>query len=370
MTMWWKIFLLERYLFGQMMTPVLMGVGGGTLLLTVGKLFNLAESLVEDKAPALDVLKLLMLDMPATLVLAMPIAGMFATMLTLVKLSSNSELTAMRAAGVPYRRIFVPILIVSLGMSLTSFVISNGLVPFSRQAIREIDQQAIVAQVQQEQNQDVFFKTRGGLWFFIRTVNPKLNTMEDVTILTMVTAEDSSEEMESVTVAAQAGWDGRSWTLRDGVTHYYDADGLSVYEDPFDTKVLDVSDDLSTLMLPPQSPDELSLPDLSNRIVDLKGSNVATQALETEWHLRFSLPLANFFAVVISLPLAIQSTKQVGRYGGVVLGILLVFVYYVILNVSRSLGEAGAIEAWIAAWSHNLIFGSIGALLLTRFLVR
>ncbi len=368
--MGWKIFLLERYLFGQMMMPVLMGVSGGTLLLTVGKLFNLAESLVEDQVPALDVLKLLVLDLPATLVLAMPIAGLFATMLTSVKLSSNSELTAMRAAGVPYRRIFVPILLVSLGMSLASFWVSNGVVPVSRQAIREIDQQAIVAQVQQEQNQDVFFKTQGGLWFFIRAVNPKLNTMEDVTILQMTPTSDSREQMESVTVAAQADWDGRLWTLKDGVIHYYDASGISVYEDPFETKSLDVSADLSTLMLPPQSPDELSLPDLGQRISDLRGSNVKTQALETEWHLRFSLPLANFFAVLISLPLAIQSTKQVGRYGGVVLGILLVFVYYVILNVSRSLGEAGAVEPWLAAWSHNLIFGSFGLLLIARFIIR
>ena len=368
--MGWKIFLLERYLFGQMMMPVLMGVSGGTLLLTVGKLFNLAESLVEDQVPALDVLKLLVLDLPATLVLAMPIAAMFATMLTSVKLSSNSELTAMRAAGVPFRRIFVPILLVSLGMSLVSFWVSNGVVPVSRQSIREIDQQAIVAQVQQEQNQDVFFKTQGGLWFFIRSVNPKLNTMEDVTILQMTPLSESREQMESVMVAAQADWDGRSWTLKDGVVHYYDASGLSVYEDPFETKSLDVSSDLSTLMLPPQSPDELSLPDLSRRISDLKGSNLATQALETEWHLRFSLPLANFFAVLISLPLAIQSTKQVGRYGGVVLGILLVFVYYVILNVSRSLGEAGAVEPWLAAWSHNVIFGGFGFLLIARFIVR
>lgn len=365
-----KIFLLERYLFGQMLMPVVMGVSGGTLLLMVGKLFNLAESLVEDQVPAWDVLKLLVLDLPATLVLAMPIAGMFATMLTLVKLSSNSELTAMRAAGVPYGRMFMPILCVSLVMSLGSFLVSNGLVPVSRQAIREIDQQAIVAQVQQEQNQDVFFKTQDGLWFFIRSVNPKLNTMEDVTILTMVTTPEGREQIEAVTVAAQANWDGRAWTLQNGVAHIYDGNGLSLYEEPFSSMTLEVSGDLSTLMLPPQSPDELSLPDLGRRIADLKGSNVKTQALETEWHLRFSLPLANFFAVMISLPLAIQSTKQVGRYGGIVLGILLVFVYYVILNVSRSLGEAGAVEPWMAAWSHNVIFGGVGSLLLLRFVVR
>jgi lipopolysaccharide export system permease protein len=46
-----KFWLLERYLFGQMLTPVLTGVAGGTLLLLVGRLFTLAERLVEGSVP-------------------------------------------------------------------------------------------------------------------------------------------------------------------------------------------------------------------------------------------------------------------------------------------------------------------------------
>ncbi len=365
----WTFFLLERYLFGQMLMPVVSGVAGGTLLLTAGKLFQLADKLVVDGAPPLDVLKLLLLDIPSTAVLAMPIAAMFATMLTFVKLSGNSELTALRAAGIPFRRIFLPVLLVGLMMSTASFGISNGLVPPSRKAIRDIDQAAIVAQTEADQNQDVFFKAQGNLWFFIRSVNPRLNIMEDVTILRMEPSGDGSgNQLAEITLAGQANWDGNQWTLSDGVSHDYGADGFSINEQEFSDQPLAVSSDLATLMLPPVAPEELSLPELYSIIKDRKNSSLDTREFEIEWHLRFSLPLASFFSILISLPLATHTARQVGRYGGVVFGILLVFTYYVILNVSRSLGEAGAVEPWLASWSHNILFGGIGSMLMVRFL--
>ncbi|MFS8868056.1 LptF/LptG family permease [Synechococcus sp. OH30] len=371
-----KFWLLERYLFGQMLTPLLAGLAGGTLLLLAGRLFTLAERLVEGSVPPLTVLQLLMLDLPEMVVLGMPIAAFFATLLTLGNLSGNSEITAMRAAGIPFTRIFRPLLLVGLLLSLSAFLISNVLLPASKREIRRIDQQALLAQATSPVQYDVFFKTTGvggtesldNLWFFIRQVDPRLNTMQDVTILRVDPLPGGKYRLAEVTLAAQAVWNGLDWTLSEGVTHHYGPDGLSLAEEPFDRKPLAVSQDLAALLQPPVPPNELSLPELAERISRLARSNLDTQALRTEFHMRFSLPLASFFAVLISLPLGSSTARRVGRYGGAVLGILLVFAYYVVLSVSRSLGEAGALPPWVAAWSFNLLFGGLGLLLLARFL--
>ncbi|MFS8897322.1 LptF/LptG family permease [Synechococcus sp. R3-13] len=363
-----KFWLLERYLFGQMLTPVLAGVAGGTLLLLVGRLFTLAERLVEGSVPPLTVLRLLVLDLPEMVVLGMPIAAFFATMLTLGKLSGNSEITAMRAAGIPFSRIFRPLLLVGLAMSLSAFFISNVLLPASKQQIRQIDQQALLAQATTPVQYDVFFKTEDNLWFFIRQVDPRLNTMQDVTILRVDPLPGGKYQLVEVTLAAQAVWNGLEWSLSEGATHLYGPTGLSIAEQTFHRKPLQVSQDLATLMQPPVPPSELSLPELAERISRLARSNLNTQALRTEFHMRFSLPLASFFAVLISLPLGSTTARRVGRYGGVVFGILLVFAYYVVLSVSRSLGEVGALPPWAAAWSFNILFGGIGLVLLARFL--
>ncbi len=362
--LWFPRLLLLRYLMGGMLQPLIAAIGGGTILLTAGRLFELADQLIRDRTPPLTVLQLLLLDIPDTMVLAMPIAALFATMLTLGRLSANSEVTALRSVGISYRQIFAPILLLGLLVSGVAYGINDGIMPLAKQRIRTLDRQIILADVNPRLNQDVFFKTRDGLWFFIRSVEPQRNVMRDVTILD-INPDSTTSRFRKILLATEANWDGTTWLLRDGVEHVYDAQGA--LERPFETYPLAIGSDLSTLMLPAVDPKELTSQELWQQIQDLAGSNLASVDLRTELHLRFSLPLASFFAVLIAMPMAIQSTRQIGRYGGIVVAILLIFVYYILLNISRSLGEAGAIEPWLAGWSHNIVFGGVGMILLLRF---
>ncbi|MEO1131538.1 MAG: LptF/LptG family permease [Cyanobacteria bacterium J06639_1] len=299
----------------------------------------------------------------------MPVAALFATMLTLGKLSSNSELTALRSVGVPFRRIFGPILILGLILSAISYGINDGIVPLTKQRIRTLDRYSILAETNPVQNRDVFIKTPENLWFFIKQVNPQQNSMQDVTVLEVNPVRQPDESpLRGVIHAREASWDGDQWTLQDGVAHQYNRAGIAIAETPFQKRPLEISADLATLMQPEIAPAELTSTELRQQIQAFSGSNLPTEALRTEWHLRFSLPLASFFAVVIAAPLAVRPARRAGRFNSIAFAIVLVFVYYVMLSISRSLGEAGAIAPWLASWSHNIAFGSIGSLLLLRYL--
>lgn len=362
-------FLLERFLLAEALRPTLVGVAGGTVLLTAGRLFELADKLVVEGIEPLTVLQLLVLDIPTTVVLAMPVAALFSTMLTLGKLSSNSELTALRSVGVPFRRIFGPILLLGLILSAISYSINDGLVPLTKQRIRTLDRFSILAETNPVQNRDVFIKTPENIWMFVKQVNPKQNSMQDVTVLEVnPTRAPDESPLRGVIHARQASWDGESWMLRNGVAHDYSPAGIAIAETPFDSQPLDISADLATLMQPEIAPAELTSLELRQQIQSFSTSNLPTAALRTEWHLRFSLPLASFFAIIIAAPLAIRPARRAGRFNSIAFAIVLVFVYYVMLSISRSLGEAGAIAPWLASWSHNIAFGSVGSLLMLRYL--
>jgi lipopolysaccharide export system permease protein len=88
----------------------------------------------------------------------------------------------------------------------------------------------------------------------------------------------------------------------------------------------------------------------------------------TEYHLKFAIPLASFFAILVAAPLGLQTVRQTGRYGSVALAIVLVFVYYVLMSLGRAMGRVGYIDPWLAAWLPNMIFGGVGLGLLWRFL--
>jgi lipopolysaccharide export system permease protein len=48
------------------------------------------------------------------------------------------------------------------------------------------------------------------------------------------------------------------------------------------------------------------------------------------------------------------------------MSLLTVIAFIAMLRFSQALGEAGALSPWLAAWTPNLFFGSIGLALLLR----
>jgi len=68
----------------------------------------------------------------ATLIpLALPIATLLASIMTLGGLGENSELLAIKAAGIPLQRVLKPLMILSFFISVGAFFASNNLIPVS-----------------------------------------------------------------------------------------------------------------------------------------------------------------------------------------------------------------------------------------------
>ncbi len=81
-----------------------------------------------------------------------PLATLFAAIMTMGNLGENYELLALKSAGVSLPRIMFSLLIVTLGMSVASFFVSNNLVPYSQRKIY-----ALMYDVK-EQKQKIEFK--------------------------------------------------------------------------------------------------------------------------------------------------------------------------------------------------------------------
>lgn len=79
--------------------------------------------------------------------------------------------------------------------------------------------------------------------------------------------------------------------------------------------------------------------------------------------MRYSTPLAPLFAALIAAPLGMMFARK-GAYAGVGISIILVFLYYVLTQMFHALGNHGAVPPFIAVWTPNFLFGSIGAVLI------
>lgn len=361
---------LEGYLLKEMIRPFFIGVAGGTTLILGNQLFLYTDLLVKKGAPPMTILQILVLNMPAILVVTFPIAGLFATLLALGKMGSDSEIIALRAAGIPYRNLFVPVLLLGMLVSGISFGMNEYIVPQTNQKVRTLNHNLFVSQDAMLLNPREIIKVDNNLWFYIGEIDQESGLMRDVVLLDRK-SETGTLRYPQVITAQTARQEGQSWHLEGAVVRRYDSEGRTYYEGQVGSMELNVVADLINLVRGEKVPQEQSSGELRERINQLEIAQAPPQELnrlETEWHLKFAIPLASFFAVMVAAPLGLQAVRQTGRYGGVAVAIVLVFIYYVLMSLGRSMGRAGILDPWLAAWLPNVTFGGVGIVLLGRYL--
>jgi lipopolysaccharide export system permease protein len=78
-----------------------------------------------------------------------------------------------------------------------------------------------------------------------------------------------------------------------------------------------------------------------------------------EYHRRFSLPFACLVFALVGMPLGIQNQRS-GKAAGFSLSIGLLLAYYIVLSAGKTLGERALLSPFLAAWTPNLLFISLG----------
>jgi lipopolysaccharide export system permease protein len=95
----------------------------------VNQILLMAEDILSRKAPLKDVLLLLVYSMPSIIAMSFPFASLVGALMAAGRLSSDSEMLALMAAGIPPRRAFVPFIVLGLSFSLVSFAMNDYFLP-------------------------------------------------------------------------------------------------------------------------------------------------------------------------------------------------------------------------------------------------
>ena len=129
---WYSIPLIDRWLLGQIIPPMIFAISAFTIIsLSVGVMFDLIRKIVEYGLPLFLALKVLFFSLPSFLVLSFPMAVLLSTLLAYGKLSSNSELLALKSLGIKTSRIISPAIALSIFMTGLTFYFNDNLVPAS-----------------------------------------------------------------------------------------------------------------------------------------------------------------------------------------------------------------------------------------------
>jgi len=122
--------LIAKELYG----PWLVGVGLFTALLMAGTYLGRLAGYIVDGIPLGTILRVMALLLPAILVQTFAMAMLLAGLLGFGRLSSDSEIVALRAAGISLVRIIAPVALFSALVAALAFAFNEKIVPSAAKA--------------------------------------------------------------------------------------------------------------------------------------------------------------------------------------------------------------------------------------------
>ena len=121
--------LLNRYILRQIWWPMLLASVVISFVVIAGAIQEEIKELVKDvpiaQFTAWDISKVSFFELPTMVGFIFPITFLLGILLTFGRMAQNSELIAMKAAGIPMRRVVVPIIVAGAVLSGLCFCVQD-----------------------------------------------------------------------------------------------------------------------------------------------------------------------------------------------------------------------------------------------------
>ena len=366
--------IISRAVFREVATSALLGTVLFTFILFLRSLGKLAEQLVRGSATPDTVAYLSGLVFIPTLTFAVPVGVLVGILIGLSRQASDNEITALRASGVPARRLLWPVMTFAFAGFLVAGAASLWLTPWSIRETGRILNELAAVQLTAEIQERVFDEQFPNLILYVGGVDPgPVVRWRNVFMADTTPPEQRSGNIREHTLGPRVTFAEQAIAVADPKSNRIqlslrNARSHELGKDPTDdmNSAFPSGDQSLEAKKPPERvirpyPEMDSLP--LARLAYQKGP-LNTDA-RIELHQRLALPLACFLLAMVGLPLGI-SQRKAGKSVSFVLTVLLAFFYYMGFISLVSLARQGTLPVELAVWLPNALFGLAGVVLLVR----
>ncbi len=356
--------ILTRYILKEIISHALLGLLVFTFVIFVRQLGRLLEMVVRHDLPLAGTLTLFALPVPSILVLTIPMAILVGTLIGLSRMAADGEVIAVRAAGIGLAQFVRPVMTLALaGWGLTLWM-SMFLGPQAARKLNHMETGLKASQAPYEIQPRVFIEQFPNLLLYLEDVTGSRSRWRGVFI-----ADTTQREQVKVTLAEsgvlvnEPAQDRLMLHLERGTTHQIDPQHPEQYSvvSFTDTDIPIPLDQGGAPAVERRSPPLLS----AAQLLAMTRNPQERQAALVEWNYRLALPVAALVLALVGIPLGL-STRKGGKAVGLMLTILLVFIYYIMMAFGWSLAKQGRISPLVGLWTANLLFAVAGILMLAN----
>ncbi|HVR89757.1 MAG TPA: LPS export ABC transporter permease LptG [Novosphingobium sp.] len=290
----------------------------------------------------------------------LPYSVLLATIITLATLNQNSEVVAMKAAGLSAHQVLAPLLITAAIVSLVSFTFNERVVTRSSATLKAwtaVDYGPVPRDSGVRSN--VYLRDGPNI------LNAATVTGEGAAVvMTNVTwyRRDASGTIVEELRSPRATYAAPGWKL-DAPTRFDVRATMATRLVPL---VVAPGVTPAQVALSKVDADAQSLMELRASITALKAAGRRTSELEGKWWHKLSGPLSAMLMPLLGAVAAFGLARSGQLIIRAVIGMALGFAYFVVDNAALAMGNFGGYPPLIAAWAPFLLFLLVGETVLVR----
>ena len=360
--------IIHRYVFRELIPPFAINLLFLTAVFLMTRMLQITKLVVNYNVNLATIGLILVYSIPHFLVFVLPMSVMMAILLTLMRMSGDNEVIALKSGGVSLYRILPPVCLMAVaGFLATLFMTVYGM-PRGKLAITQLTYQMLAS------SSDIGFKARTfnsrfkDVTLYIHEVDLQNKKMRDVFI------EDRRNPKAVSTIIAPEGRfmkdaQGRAVRLRlfNGMINQVERDKRSANAIYFTT--YDINLNLAQIAklgrYSRKDEDEMTIAELKSHITKVRENPKKYYDALIEFHQKFSIPAACLVLGVLAIPLGVE-LKSTRRSAGLGLGMFVFVLYYVLMTAGRVFGEMGVYHPAIGLWAPNILIGVGGTIMLVR----
>lgn len=305
------------------------------------------------------ILTYISLRLPQIISFLLPFCVLLGTILTLITMNQNSEVIALKAAGLSAHQVLAPLLVASLGVAGLSFAFNERIVSRATATLNQwqrVDYRPMP--IDRGDRSNVWVRDGDDLI----EVNQIRGRGESAQLGGITLYDRTGGNLQSIIFATHGVRAGDGWRI--GPATRFDVASGQEQRQGSIVVARGVRPDQFTLAT--VDAEGLSFGGLKAAIDDLSDAGRPTKALEGAlWH-KLSGPLSAVLMPLLGAVAAFGIARSGKLFIRAVIGMALGFAYFVADNFALAMGNLGAYPPFLAAWAPFLLFLLIGEAVLFR----
>jgi lipopolysaccharide export system permease protein len=355
---------LYIYIAKKFISTFIFSIISLSLIFIVVDLFEHLDDFLDRNASLLIIGKYYIFYIPSILKILFPIATLLATLFSIGNLSNTNEITAMKSGGLSLYKLFIPLMILTLFITVIQLAFATHLSPMTNKYKTELEKSALGKSNDKVYLSQIYLRDNPHRIVLIRDYNAQLHNGYNMQIF------DFNQDLTNPRIAKSASaitfkWDStnKSWQLNSVIQRLIQARKIK------ETRINDTNitftfsnNDLARMST---KIEEMNINELYKFLEFRQKGGEDIQKELTEFYGIIAFPFANIVVLLFGIPFA-SIKKRGGMAVQIGAALVVSFTYLIFTKIGQTIGFAVGMHPLLSAWIANIAFLIIGLIVLFK----